>query len=167
MSDDEDDVRALQGVSWFKRKAVTLATIELHTKQYRTDDAVEHVDIRETISGGFEGTLVNQTADWTTRSFESTLFGPCNTRCRRCKLDEVDVPWLEEGWLPEIAEQGVLQVVLESDTEKSGTTWRKSSTWGFEDIDGERRFTHHIDFFGPKEEHLQKRIVFDFVEETE
>jgi hypothetical protein len=37
LSDDPDDVLALQGMGWMTRKAISIATVTLHTKQY-TDD---------------------------------------------------------------------------------------------------------------------------------
>lgn len=37
-------------------------------------------------------------------------------------------------------------------------------TWGFEQIDDERRYVRHVDFIGPGEEHIQARLVYDFCE---
>jgi len=37
-------------------------------------------------------------------------------------------------------------------------------TWGIENINGERRYTRHVDFTGPKGESVQTRLVFDYRE---
>ena len=37
-------------------------------------------------------------------------------------------------------------------------------TWGFENIDDERRYVRHVDFVGPGNEHIQARLVYDFCE---
>ncbi|KAG6878645.1 hypothetical protein C0993_001168 [Termitomyces sp. T159_Od127] len=40
-----DEILRLQGVSWFKRKAISLGTITLKVKHYKDDEGIEHVDI--------------------------------------------------------------------------------------------------------------------------
>lgn len=55
----------LQGIGWFKRRAISLATITLDIKQYRDDEGVEHIDIEQTATGGIKGTTENRTLDWT------------------------------------------------------------------------------------------------------
>jgi hypothetical protein len=37
-------------------------------------------------------------------------------------------------------------------------------TWGFEQINNERRYVRHVDFIGPENEHIQARLVYDFCE---
>ena len=37
-----------------------------------------------------------------------------------------------------------------------------AKTWGFEEIGGERRYARHLDFTGPKGEHLQKKLIYDY-----
>lgn len=37
-------------------------------------------------------------------------------------------------------------------------------TWGFEEINDERRYVRHVDFVGPGDEHIQARLVYDFCE---
>lgn len=59
----------LQGIGWFTRKAIGLATITLDVKQYRDDEGVEHIDIVQTATGGIKGTTENRTLDWMYVSF--------------------------------------------------------------------------------------------------
>ncbi|VDB85814.1 unnamed protein product [Peniophora sp. CBMAI 1063] len=162
LSDSTDDVLTLQGVGWLKRKVIANATVTLHVKHYHADDGVEHVDIKQTVSpGGFNGTTEDRTLDWTLRPHDDDLFGPLKGKSRRVKLEEVEIPFLKEGWLPEVVE--TIEAYASSDTEKSGTSWTANQTWGFEEIDGVRRYVRHLDFIGPKGQHLQKKLVYDYI----
>ncbi|KAI0029147.1 hypothetical protein K488DRAFT_89017 [Vararia minispora EC-137] len=162
LSDSSDEILALQGVPWLKRKLIGAATVTLHIKHYKDDAGVEHIDIRQTLTGGIEGNDENRTLDWTMRDQINSLFGPVKGRSRRVNPEELEVPWLKDHFLPEISEHGTVHAFAESDTEKSGTTWTSNQTWGFEDVNGERRYTRRIDFYGPEGEHLEKRLVYDY-----
>lgn len=78
-------------------------------------------------------------------------------------------------------QDGVINSYVKSDTSKSNTSWiaeqvfRPSQharlkngspvqTWGFEQINDERRYVRHVDFIGPENEHIQARMVYDFCE---
>lgn len=58
----------LQGVGWFTRKAIGLATVTLDIEQYEglaegapeTDAPVTHVDIKQTATGGIKGMSFSQ-----------------------------------------------------------------------------------------------------------
>ena len=101
------------------------------------------------------------------------------------RLDELDNEFLRDGWLPDTVEHGAIDTYVKSDTQKSKRTWIAQQVrqhfryfiashvykptlpiqvWGFEEIDGERRHVRHVDFTGPKDEHIQARLVFDFCE---
>jgi len=85
LSDDTDAVLALQGVGWWTRKAIGLATLTLHTKQYEKD-GVTHIDIEQTATGGIKGTTEyvifpisscrNFKADWMLFAGSARLTGP-------------------------------------------------------------------------------------------
>ncbi|KZV68705.1 hypothetical protein PENSPDRAFT_652992 [Peniophora sp. CONT] len=165
LSDSTDDVLSLQGVGWMKRKIIAAATVTLHVKHYHTEDSIEHVDIRQTVTGGFEGTTENRTLDYVLRAHDDHLFGPIKANSRRVKWVEIEIPFLKEGWLGEGEE--TIEAYATSDTEKSGTSWTAIQTWGFEDIGGARRYVRHLDFTGPKGEHLQKKLVYDYLGEND
>jgi len=162
LSDDTDEVLRLQGISWLTRRAIGLATITLYAKHYKDDDGVEHIDIQQTLTGGISGTIENRILDWTFREHEDHLFGAVLGRSRRVKLDQIENDFLRSGWLPDTEEHGAINSYVKSDTPKSGTTWTAEQIWGFEEINGERRYVRHLDFTGPGGEHLQARLVYDF-----
>ncbi len=98
-------------------------------------------------------------------------------------MDKIENEFLREGWLPDTARDGVINSYVESDTPKSNTSWIAEQvcrsfqhaclqhantlfvqTWGFEQINDERRYVRHVDFIGPDNEHIQAHLVYDFRE---
>lgn len=167
---DTDTILRLQGVSWFKRKVISIGTITLYIKHYRVDpeegqgdQKIEKIDIDQTITGGIPGTTENRTLIWKERENDDHLFGPVIGKSRRVKADELDVEWLKEGWTDDTYEHGLVQAYAASDTPKSGTTWIGNQTWGVELVDGERRYARHVDFTGPGGEKVQTKLFYDYL----
>ncbi|KAL9715909.1 hypothetical protein Ac2012v2_000352 [Leucoagaricus gongylophorus] len=168
--DDTETILTLQGVNWIKRKAIRYGTITLHIRHYRVDpeqgqgdQKIEKIDIDQTISGGIPGTSENRTLTWQERENNDHLFGPVIGKSRRVKADELDIEWLKEGWTDDTYEHGLVQAWAASDTPRSGTTWIGNQTWGIEKINGERRYTRHVDFTGPKGEKVQTKLIYDYL----
>lgn len=171
-------------MSWFTRRAIGLATITLYVKHYKDNDNVEHIDIDQRLTGGLPGTTENRTLDWTFRENSDYLFGPVLGKSRRVSLDRIDNEFLRKGWLPDTEQHGAINSYVKSDTPKSNKTWIAEQvgpfrhviaslvykslcfvqTWGFEEINGERRYVRHVDFVGSDNEHVQARMVYDFCE---
>jgi len=162
LSDDTDEILRLQGVSWLTRRAIGLATITLYVQHHKDDSGVERIDIDQRLTGGIPGTIENRILDWTFREHEDYLFGPVLGKSRRVALDKIDNEFLRNGWLPDTEQHGAINSYVKSDTPKSNTTWIAEQIWGFEEINGERRYVRHVDFIGPKDEHIQARLVYDF-----
>lgn len=158
-----DDILALQGVGWLKRKAIGLSSITLAIKHYKDDDGVEHIDIDQTLTGGIPGTSEKRTLWWKEKENNDHLFGHVIGKSRRIKVDELDLEFLKTGWTTDTIEHGVVQSYVESDTPKSGTVWIANQTWGIEELQSERRYVRHIKFTGPKAEDIELRMVYDYV----
>ncbi|OCH96031.1 hypothetical protein OBBRIDRAFT_358687 [Obba rivulosa] len=162
LSDDTDEILRLQGVSWFKRKAIRMASIYLTVKHYTSDDGVEHIDIDQVLSGGVGSNTENRILDYEEREINDPTFGWVLSRSRRVSLDDIDNDWLREGWMDDVWEHGTVDTRAQSATEKSHTTWAVEQTWGFEEIDGEKRYARHLDFLGPGGEKIRARLVYDY-----
>ncbi|KAF4623244.1 hypothetical protein D9613_002115 [Agrocybe pediades] len=158
-----DEILTLQGVSWFKRKAISIGTITLYIKHYKDADGVEHIDIDQTITGGIPGTREERTLWWKDRENNDSLFGHVIGKSRRVKAEELDIPFLKNDWTSDTLQHGVVQSYVESDTPKSGTTWIANQTWGIEEINGERRYVRHVKFTGPKGEDIEAKLVYDYL----
>jgi len=133
LSDDTEPVLALQGIGWLTRKAIGLATITLHTKQY-DDEGVTHIDIDQTATGGIKGTTELRTLDWTYRDHTDHIFGELKGRNRWTKIDNPEIldDFLKEDWLD--ADGDFVQTFV--DNEKSG--WTGEQIWGFAIVDEKR-----------------------------
>lgn len=70
-----DLILQYQGVGWFKRKAISLATLTLIINHYKDDGGVEHIDIDQSLSGGVGATTERRTLDWIERKHDDSLFG--------------------------------------------------------------------------------------------
>ncbi|KAL5495371.1 hypothetical protein ACEPAI_834 [Sanghuangporus weigelae] len=162
LSDDPDEILRLQGISWFKRKLIASVTITLYVKHYKDDDGVEHIDIRQIGSGGFEGNTERRILDWTSRNIDDSLFGPIVGRSRRVKVDELEYEWHKENWTADTIEDEAIESYVESDTPKSGTTWIAHQVWGFSEVNSERRYVRRVHFTGPGGEDLHRVLVYDY-----
>lgn len=113
----------MQGVSWLTRRAIAAATLYLEVNHYKDESGVEHIDIKQTLTGGFGGTVEERTIDWTPREKNDRIFGDVVGKSRRVRLEELDIDWLKKGWTNDVSETGVIEAYVESDTPKSGTSW--------------------------------------------
>lgn len=126
LSNSTDKMLELQGVGWLKRKAIALATITLNINHYKDDGGVEHIDIDQILTGGIPGTTEKRSLNWTFHEHEDHVFGAIIGKSRRSKVEDIEEPFLKEGWLPDTIEHGVIESYVESDTPKSNTTWNVS-----------------------------------------
>jgi len=145
LSDDTEPVLVLQGIGWLTRKAIGLATITLHVKQYTGEGGTSHIDIEQTATGGIKGTTELRELDWTEREHEDHIFGKLKGKSRWLNLDSVEDEWLKEGWLTGDEEKGGPggEIFVESyvDADKG---WIGDQIWGFAIIDGKRYYTRRV-----------------------
>ncbi|RDL34380.1 Uncharacterized protein BP5553_07508 [Venustampulla echinocandica] len=163
LSDDTDAVLSLQGVGWLTRKAVGLATITLHVKQYNDDAGTTHVDIDQTLTGGIKGTSEQRQLDWTAREHEDHLFGKVKGQSRWATLDLPEDPFLKEGWIDDDSENGGPegQRHIESFVVNEERGWDARQIWGFAIIDGKRYYTRRVVVSKGKEV-LKVRLVYEY-----
>jgi hypothetical protein len=175
-----DEILRLQGISWVKRTIIAKATITLYIKHYKgDDDGVEHIDIDQVLTGGIS-TTEPRTLDCETlfappvslrnadkhsgsmRERYDNTFGHVVGRSRRVKLDDVEDAYLKNDWSDDTAEHGAIESYVESDTPKSKTRWIAHQIWGFQEVNGERRYARHVKFTGPKGEDVEALMVYDY-----
>ncbi|KAF8807726.1 hypothetical protein BYT27DRAFT_7097627 [Phlegmacium glaucopus] len=160
-----DDILAMQNVSWLTRLAIKYGTITLSVKHYKDDsdgNAIEHIDIDQTVTGGIPGTRETRVLNWRERENNDHVFGHVMGKSRRVPVDQLDVAFLKEGWTADTIEHGLVQSYVESDTPKSGISWIADQTWGIENIEDERRYVRHVKFTGPKNQDVEARLVYDY-----
>jgi hypothetical protein len=90
----------------------------LHT----APDGVEHIDID--LRSTFGGNREERVFDWTERGYNDTIFGHVLAKSRRVRVEDVEEPFLRDGWTDDTAEHGLIDTYAESDTPKSKRTWK-------------------------------------------
>ncbi|MCJ1306413.1 hypothetical protein MMC25_000055 [Agyrium rufum] len=173
LSGDFDSILAMQGVSWFVRRAISFATVTLSVKQYVNNDPspdVTHIDITQTATGGIKGTTELRILDWTARDHKDGIFGEVHARSRWVTPEQLrelhggsesekeDAEYLGEGWLDEDGAERVL-----SWAESVGGGWTVEQVWGFQEVDGKRYYARNVNC-RKGEEVKRARLVYDFHE---
>ncbi|KAF2812856.1 uncharacterized protein BDZ99DRAFT_555798 [Mytilinidion resinicola] len=147
LSTDMSDVLALQGVGWLLRKAVSVATVTLHIKQYPDAHKPEiaHIDLDQMGTGGLKGFPELRTVDGEWRPQSDYVFGEQKGRTRWAKVAELkredgpegtqdaDVEFLKKGWGAEMETADAVDFVVLSD-KKGWTCWQ---VWGFTEVEVE------------------------------
>lgn len=159
LSDSADPALALQGVGWLTRKAVGLASVTLHVKEYVDEAGLTHVDIQQTATGGVKGTTENRTFDNTFREHSDWLFGNVKGRTGWvASKDEITDEYLKKGW-----EQAQTEFVV-GYVESLDRGWTATQVWGFQEVNGERRYARNI-VVAKGDERVEMRLVYDFYSE--
>ncbi|KAI0094779.1 hypothetical protein BDY19DRAFT_42313 [Irpex rosettiformis] len=163
LSDDTDNILALQGVSWMTRKAIALATLYVTLTHTAEEGEVELLVNHQELTGGLGSSTETRPLDWREREVSDKLFGDIITKTRRAKAPDLEHDYLKEGWTEHSLEYGVINTVGHSDTPKSGMTWVAEQIFDVQEVNGERRFVKRIFFTGPKGEEVTARQVFDYM----
>jgi hypothetical protein len=165
LSDDIDETLKLQGVGYIKRTAIANFTLTLEPEQSTDDDGVEHVKVKQTLSGGFKAPADHLVLNDKEISKEDDLFGHLIARSWRAKVDELDIDFLKEGWSDDTVEYGLIAGVVKSDTAKSGRDWVIHVVWGFVVLNGVRRFARRFRFTTKeKSEPIYVKLYYDYLE---
>lgn len=168
ISDSSEPVLALQGIGFLTRKGIGLASITLDVNQYtappkapsESTDVVSHIDITQTASG-LKSTQEDRCLDDFFRAHADWLFGKVRGKSSWVSLDDVDDEFLKKGWLVEGDGK-----FIKSHVESEDNGWVAVQIWGFELINGERRYARHI-VVTKKDERVQIRLVYDYLPESE
>ncbi|KAA6416016.1 MAG: hypothetical protein FRX48_00735 [Lasallia pustulata] len=157
LSDDTDRILQMQGVGWWLRKAIALATVTLTIKQYVSADGLTHIDIEQRATGGISGTTEKRTLDWAYRDHKDGIFGAVKGKSRWVKLADVedDNEFLKKGWLEEGDEH------VQSYVESVGNGWTADQIWGFEEIGGVRYHVRHV-VVRKGDDWKEARLVYDY-----
>ncbi|ETI28713.1 hypothetical protein G647_01164 [Cladophialophora carrionii CBS 160.54] len=172
LSDDTDPMFALQGLSWLTRTAIRLATVVLTIKEYKQDD-IYHVDITS-VASGLSTTQENRTLDWKEREHADRIFGNCRGKSRLWKTGEFkmegpgseeDAAFLQAHKLKDgqtdskFLDDEHVQSLVKNVDDAGG--WQAEMVWGFEEINGERRYTRRIVVW-KNAEFQRVRLVYDY-----
>jgi len=153
LSDDSDPILVLQGIGWFLRKAIGLATVYLDVKEYVDEEGVTHIDISQTATGGIKGTKEERKLTWTDGEHEDGIFGKVIGKSRFYTALDMQGGGSEEELKflkAEILKDGSPSKWLEDDkhiqswARSVNNGWTAEQTWGFEEINGKRYYTRRV-----------------------
>ncbi|EAS35261.2 uncharacterized protein CIMG_00615 [Coccidioides immitis RS] len=191
VSNDADPILSLQGISWLTRKAIGIATITLHVKEYKDDDGTVHIDIAQTLTGGISGTTEHRTLNWDENEHSDHIFGTVKGRSRFVRgaagadgkiRPAVEVQTkagnekdqeavarflsgeiLADGSATEgfVAGEGE-DYWVHSWVESVNDGWTAEQIWGFENINGVRKYTRRV-VAEKKGKVIKARLVYDFL----
>jgi len=173
LSDNVEPALALQGISWFIRKAVGLSTVTLHVKQYEgppsppSEDSkpATHIEIEQTATGGIKGTTENRCLDQTWREHSDWMFGTVRGQSSWIAAADIDDPYLRDRW-----EEGDAEKVgpggeshIRSYVESVSDGWTALQIWGFQVVNGARMYCRNI-VVAKGSERVQMRLVYSYEE---
>ncbi|KAG1817797.1 hypothetical protein EV424DRAFT_1645048 [Suillus variegatus] len=165
LSNDIDETLKLQGVGYIKRTAIANFTLTLEPTQFTDDDGVEHVNVKQTLSGGFKAPADSLLLNGQEVSKEDSLFGHLIAKSWRSKVEDLDIDFLKEGWSEDTLEDGLIAGIVKSDTAKSGRDWVINVVWGFVILEGVRRFARRFRFTTKeRSEPIDVKLYYDYVE---
>ena len=127
-------------------------------------DPVTHIDIQQIATAGMKGTREERCLDNNLRPHSDWIFGNVEGRSRWLSLDEVEDGFLKSNWLEGESEKtgpdGKDHVL--SFVENVDTHWTAEQIWGFQDVEGERRYCRNI-VIKKGDERVNMRLVYDYL----
>ncbi len=154
LSDPFTPVLALQGVNGFIRSIAAHTSVHLTIRQPNPST----IHLQQTATGAcIPAVTEDWILDWTWRDGQDPLFGEMKGRARWISIDKADVEGAE--WDQECDEG----MVMQAEGNKRDGKWGGVHFWGFEKVEGERRYVRRI-FMVNNETRERKgvRMVYDF-----
>ncbi|KAE9986332.1 hypothetical protein Vi05172_g287 [Venturia inaequalis] len=162
LSDDPDAILSLQGVGWIIRKAISMITVTLITKQYEEDGKV-HIDIEQPGTAGIKGTSEHRVVEGGWSEHEDHIFGAVKGITTWEKLSELkdsdpDEAFLKQGWSPSTVEK---DEVIKSYAESLKNGWNATQIWGFAVVNDEYRYVRNV-VVKKGSKTIRARLVYDY-----
>ncbi|KAL2687965.1 hypothetical protein Neosp_005535 [[Neocosmospora] mangrovei] len=168
LSDSSDPILKVQGIGYLPRKGVGLATINLNIKQYEAvpitsssrAGKVTCIESTQTASG-LKSTKEVRYLDNEFRDHHDWLFGMLKVQARWIGPEDIDDPFLKEGFLVE----GERKNLVLSHAVSQGDGWTATQVWGFQMVDDERRYCMRVVVVSKDGQKAQARFVYDYQQE--
>ncbi|KAL2136276.1 hypothetical protein VTI74DRAFT_4511 [Chaetomium olivicolor] len=165
---------ALQGIGWVTRKAVSMATVTLHIKQFVAPPSppadpsgapVTHIEIEQTGTGGMKGSTEKRCLDFQFRDHSDWLFGHVKGQTKWVTAAEITDDFLKSGWLEGDEEKGGPngETHVMSHVESYDNGWTATQIWGFKTIEGVRKYVRNV-VIAKGSERVELQLIYDYVE---
>ena len=158
ISDDITQVLAIQGTNVLLRKAIATASVTLDITQPHENE----YSIKQTAtSASIPGTTEQYSLDFQWRDNKDPFFGDVRGRSKWIDAEEVKEKYSDLGSGLEPEEDG--KFIL-AEGGKPDETWSAFRIWGFEEIDGQRRYVQRVKVWNKGGEEVRVNMVYDYVE---
>lgn len=139
LSDDTDAVLQLQSIGFLMRKAIKYSSVQLKIT-FSKENGADKVTIVQTTTGGVENTE-ERWLDSVEREKKDSVFGKVKGTGRWCNISEISDEYLKDFDKKSVEDANgeVINTYTES-IGLSGQQWTADQVWGFEIINGERRY---------------------------
>ena len=151
LSDPFAPVLKLQGVNGLIRSVASYTSVHLKIEQPSPNE----IHLQQTATGAsIPAVTEDWILDWQWRDGKDPLFGDMIGRARWIKKEEAP----EGDW--EDCDEGLL---MQAEGKKPDDEWGGTHYWGFEQVNGERRYTRRIYMINNKtNEKINVRMVYNF-----
>ncbi|KEY64397.1 hypothetical protein S7711_08457 [Stachybotrys chartarum IBT 7711] len=170
LSDSPEPGLALQGIGFFLRKSIGLASITVTVNQYEappkppntSTDIFTHIDSEQT-AAGLTSTQEHRCLDNSWRPHSDWLFGSCRGRSHWVSFSELDDEFLKKGW--KVDGEEIDKTLVYSFVESDNNGWTATQVWGFQIVNGERRHCRNI-LIQKDGQRAEFRFVYDYLPEV-
>lgn len=151
LSDPFAPVLELEGVNGLIREVASHTSVHLKITQSSSDE----IHLQQSATGAsIPAVTEDWILDWQWREGKDPLFGDMKGRAR----------WIEKEEAPagewDDADDGL---IMQAEGKKPDEEWGGTHYWGFEQVNGERRYTRRIYIVNNKtRERMDVRMVYDF-----
>lgn len=148
LSGSADPGLVIQGMGYLTRTAISMASISLDVNQYEappkepntSTDTFTHIDLDQT-AAGVSTTTEKRCLDDTFREHTDKVFGSVKGRSLWVSVEDLKDDFLKGGWN---VESDSSKELIQSYVESLEADWVATQIWGFQTVDGERRYCRNI-----------------------
>ncbi|SPO07541.1 uncharacterized protein DNG_10235 [Cephalotrichum gorgonifer] len=163
---DVTGIWILQGVPWALRKILSFAGVSLHMTQTQSapednpdGEKVVSIRVKQVVTPGGFSSEESYILDFQSRDSTVPIFGALSARSKYLPIDEIPDEEVRRR-----LEGGGANVVVQEFAHSKAGDWVTEGIWGFEDVNGERRFTR-TNVTSKGDSRVVSRLVYDRKEE--
>ncbi|KAJ5721695.1 uncharacterized protein N7483_009629 [Penicillium malachiteum] len=172
LSDDPDQMFALQGVPWITRKALRFASLSLQISQsiscsdVSSDSATESpsedggsvttLHVRQTVTPGSFNSETSCVVNGQFQDMSLPIFGDIKMKLQYVSTDDIKNDLMRQSFEDACASK----MVIDEGAENPKMGWSAHVLWGFENIHGKRYLTRNVRTW-KNDESIVARMVYD------
>lgn len=137
-----------------------IMTVTVEVKQYTDDHGTVRIEIKNVVGGGKSITTELRVLDWELIERQDPSLGQLHCRSRCVQLRDIEDDFLRQGWPKDLNEDGLIHSRVES----IDHGWVQEQTWGFAEVEGQRRHVRRV-VVSKGSERRSARFVLDWIQQ--